>query len=105
MATRWCVRALSALAFTQVQFATLLGHSARAMRAWIAGTRMIPQGVAILVRLLVAGRITAADVEAARDSAGRQSVMTGHCRMAQCGPFSAIPRLVAFGAEVGWLCR
>jgi hypothetical protein len=61
------VRALAALALTQQGAARLFGHSDRAMRAWIAGDRMIPAGIAIVVRLLVAGKVTTADVADARD--------------------------------------
>jgi hypothetical protein len=61
------VTALRELDLTQQGFARLVGHGERVVRYWIAGERAIPQGVAIVVRLLVAGRITAADIEAARD--------------------------------------
>jgi hypothetical protein len=52
---------------TQQGFARLVGHGERVVRYWVAGERSVPQGIAILVRLLVAGRITMGDVEAARD--------------------------------------
>jgi DNA-binding transcriptional regulator YiaG len=61
------VQALRELDLTQQGFARLMGHGERVVRYWIAGERSIPQGIAILVRLLVAGRISVADIEAARD--------------------------------------
>lgn len=47
----------------------LFRHDERTMRRWIAGDRGIPQGIAILLQLLLAGKITAADVEAACEKA------------------------------------
>ena len=61
------VTALRCLDLTQQGFARLVGHGERVVRYWVAGERSVPQGIAILVRLLVAGRITMGDVEAARD--------------------------------------
>jgi hypothetical protein len=39
------------------------------VRRWAAGERGAPQGIAILLQLLLAGRVTVADVQAAADAA------------------------------------
>jgi hypothetical protein len=56
---------LMRLDWTQEFTARLLGRSARAVRHWIAGDRAIPPEAAIVLRLLVRDRISAADIEAA----------------------------------------
>jgi len=58
--------ALDKLGLTQQKAAELFGHDQRAMRYWVAGHRAIPQGIAILLRLLVAGKITIGDVARVR---------------------------------------
>jgi DNA-binding transcriptional regulator YdaS (Cro superfamily) len=50
---------------TQQQLAALLGRRPRTLRRWLAGTRAIPPEAAILLRLLLAGRITIMDIERA----------------------------------------
>jgi hypothetical protein len=67
MAPNELERALWTLDITQQKAARLLGHDERTMRRWVAGESAIPSTVAILVRLLIAGKITAADVVKARD--------------------------------------
>jgi hypothetical protein len=59
-------RAVLKLDTTQQKLARLLGYDDRTMRRWVAGDRAIPTAVAILVRLLVAGKISPADVDAVR---------------------------------------
>jgi DNA-binding transcriptional regulator YiaG len=54
------------LGMTRRKLAALLGRSERTVRHWVAGTRNISPEAAILIRLLAAGRITIADIEAAR---------------------------------------
>ena len=58
--------ALDRLSLSQGQAAKLLGADPRTTRRWALGERSIPPTVAILLRLLVKGKVTAADVEAAR---------------------------------------
>ena len=57
---------LDQLHITQQAAARLLGHHRRSMEKW-AGDRQIPAALAIVLRLLAAGRITADDIERARD--------------------------------------
>lgn len=64
------VHALHALKLSQEGAARLIGHTGRGMRRWIAGDRSIPPTVAILIRLLVSGKITPDDV---REAAGGSS--------------------------------
>jgi hypothetical protein len=58
---------LGQLKITQGAAARLLGHHSRSMERWTAGDRQIPPTLAIVLRLLAAGRITADDIERARD--------------------------------------
>lgn len=58
--------AISRLDLSQVGAARLVGADPRTARRWALGERQIPECVAILLRLLVAGKITVADVEAVR---------------------------------------
>jgi DNA-binding transcriptional regulator YiaG len=58
---------LDQLHLTQGAIARLLGYHRRSMEKWAGGDRQIPPPVAILLRLLAAGRITADDIERARD--------------------------------------
>lgn len=55
--------ALAALSLSQVRAAKLFGVTARAARSWALGENKIPQSVAILLRLLTAGRIGLTDLE------------------------------------------
>lgn len=59
--------ALRRLCLSEAATARLVGASdGRTVRHWKAGTRSVPECVAILLKLLVAGRITTADIEAVR---------------------------------------
>jgi hypothetical protein len=55
--------ALRRLDLTQAGAARLLGVDGRTTRYWAAGDRAIPESIAILLRLLVAGKITIQDIE------------------------------------------
>ena len=60
--------ALDRLGLSQLGAARLLGADGRTARRWALGERSIPPTVAILLRLLMADRITAEDIDAARKS-------------------------------------
>jgi len=57
--------AIDRLDLSQVGAARLVGADPRTARHWAAGDRSVPACVAILLRLMLAGKITAADVQAA----------------------------------------
>ena len=57
---------LIVLGLTQRQLAALLGRGRRTVEHWVAGSRGIPPEAAILIRLLASGKLTIADIEAAR---------------------------------------
>jgi hypothetical protein len=65
-------RALGHLNVSQLGAGRLLGVDGRTVRAWVADAARIPEGVAILIRLLVAGKITIEDIEAAKTPAKRR---------------------------------
>jgi DNA-binding transcriptional regulator YiaG len=56
---------LKHLDLTQVAAAKLLRVDGRTVRKWVSGDRSAPASAAILLKLIVAGKITIADVEAA----------------------------------------
>ena len=58
--------ALDQLGLTQVAAAQLFGVEARSVRRWVSGNSPVPDAVAIVLRLVVAGKIALDDVEAAR---------------------------------------
>jgi hypothetical protein len=58
--------ALDQLNLSQVGLGRLLGVTGRSVRGWISGGQRIPEPVAILIRLLLDGKITTADIEAVR---------------------------------------
>lgn len=58
--------ALGRLDLSQAAAANLVGADPRTGRRWALGERQVPQCVAILLRLLMAGKITIADVDGAR---------------------------------------
>ena len=58
--------AIDRLDLSQVGAGRLVGADPRTARRWALGERPVPDCVAILLRLLVAGKITVADVEQAR---------------------------------------
>lgn len=57
--------ALDRLDLSQVGAARLFKADGRTARRWASGERSIPEAVAILLRLMLRGKITAADIEAA----------------------------------------
>lgn len=58
--------ALSRLGLSQAGAANLVGADPRTGRRWALGERQVPECVAILLRLLVAGKITIEDIDGAR---------------------------------------
>lgn len=58
--------ALSRLGLSQAGAASLVGADPRTGRRWALGERQVPDCVAILLRLLVAGKITVDDINASR---------------------------------------
>jgi hypothetical protein len=54
--------ALAALDLSQVEAARLFGRTPRCVQRWIAGDRAIPPEAVILVRLMLAGKITPDDI-------------------------------------------
>lgn len=62
---------LDRLGLSQVGAARLFGADPRTTRRWALGERSIPPTVAILLRLLMAGKITADDIEKAKGKTGK----------------------------------
>lgn len=60
--------ALDRLGLSQVGAARLLGADPRTARRWALDERSVPESVAIILRLMLAGKISAADVEAVKQS-------------------------------------
>ncbi|GEC56760.1 hypothetical protein [Bradyrhizobium phage ppBeUSDA76-2] len=60
--------AIDRLGLSQVGAARLLGADPRTARRWALGERSVPEPVAILLRLMVAGKIAADDIETHRRS-------------------------------------
>lgn len=58
--------AISRINLSQVGAARLVGADPRTGRRWALGEVGVPECIAILLRLLVAGKITVDDVNAAR---------------------------------------
>lgn len=58
--------ALDRLSLSQAAAASLVGADPRTGRRWALGERTVPECVAILLRLLMAGKITVADIDGAR---------------------------------------
>ena len=58
--------ALRRLDLTQQGMAKLLGADERTARRWALGERAVPSCVEIVLKLMVAGKITTVDIEAAR---------------------------------------
>jgi len=58
--------ALKTLALSQLGAARLFGADGRTARRWALGERPVPEAVAILLRLMLARKIAAEDVETAR---------------------------------------
>jgi hypothetical protein len=55
--------AINRLGLSQVRAAKLFGFEPRSARRWAASDSAVPEPVAILLRLLLAGKITIEDVE------------------------------------------
>lgn len=60
-------RALARLELSQMAAARLFRADGRTARRWALGERPIPKTIAILLRLLLSGKITTADIEAIHD--------------------------------------
>jgi hypothetical protein len=58
--------ALKRLGLSQAGAASLVGADPRTGRRWALDERAVPECVAILLRLLMAGKITQEDIEAVR---------------------------------------
>lgn len=58
--------AIRRLDLSQVGVARLVGADPRTARHWAAGDRSVPKCVSILLRLLLVGKITVPDIDAAR---------------------------------------
>lgn len=55
--------ALDRLGLSQLGAARLFNANDRTARRWALGERSVPEGVSILLRLLLAGKITPDDIE------------------------------------------
>ena len=58
--------ALARIGLSQVGAARLVGADPRTSRRWALDERPVPESIAVLLRLMVAGKITAEDVDEAR---------------------------------------
>jgi hypothetical protein len=58
--------AIDRLGLSQVGAARLVGADPRTARRWSAGERTVPEPVAIILRLMLAGKITETDVHNAK---------------------------------------
>lgn len=58
--------ALARLGLSQAGAAKLVGADPRTARRWALDERSIPECVAILLRLMLAGKVSEADIEKAR---------------------------------------
>jgi len=54
--------AIDRLGLSQVGAARLFGSDPRTARRWSIGERSVPEPVAIILRLMIAGKITADDI-------------------------------------------
>jgi len=68
--------ALDRLQLSPAEACRLLGITDRTMRRWALGKTAVPHAVVLLLRLLLAGKITADDVRAARVVASLQSCLS-----------------------------
>lgn len=59
--------ALDRLELTQTSAAKILDANDRTVRRWASDERSVPVQVGILLRLMVSGKITPADVESAHE--------------------------------------
>jgi hypothetical protein len=58
--------ALDRLKLSQLGAARLFGADGRTSRRWASGERSVPPQIAILLKLMLAGKITPKDIEAVR---------------------------------------
>lgn len=58
--------AIDRLGLSQVGAARLFGADPRTARRWALGERSIPEPVAILLRLMLSGKLTTDDIEAGK---------------------------------------
>ncbi len=58
-------RALERLELSQTGAARLFGVTDRTVRTWASGQGRIPESIAILLRLMLQGKVTAEDIEGA----------------------------------------
>lgn len=58
--------AIKRLGLSQAGAASLVGAAPRTGRSWALDERKVPECVAILLRLLIAGKITTKDIEGVR---------------------------------------
>lgn len=58
--------AIDRLGLSQLGAARLFGADGRTARRWALGERSVPEPVAIILRLLLAGKITTDDIDSAR---------------------------------------
>ena len=56
-------QALDRLGFSQLGAARLFKSNDRTVRRWAIGERAVPVTVAIMLKLMLAGKITVADIE------------------------------------------
>jgi hypothetical protein len=66
MTTKQYRAALDRLGLSQAKASALVGADPRTGRRWALGESDVPECVAILLRLLLAGKITADDIDAVR---------------------------------------
>lgn len=59
--------AIDRLGLSQVGAARLVGADPRTGRRWALDERAVPESVAILLRLMLAGKVTADDIDVTRD--------------------------------------
>jgi transcriptional regulator with XRE-family HTH domain len=63
--------ALDRLGLSQLGAARLFNANDRTVRRWAIGERGVPPTVAILLKLMIAGKVTAEDIEATRGRPSR----------------------------------
>lgn len=56
--------ALEKTGLSQLEAARILNANERTVRRWAIGERTVPKPVAIMLRLMIAGKITTKDIEA-----------------------------------------
>jgi hypothetical protein len=68
MTPRQFQAAIDRLGIPQTGWAKLTGRDPRTVRKWVAGTNRLPPEAAILLRLMLAGKIAVRDIEASSHS-------------------------------------